>query len=67
VAGAIQTERQAALWRTPDLDQEIMALPAPQVRPSSNPSHVARLALFRTSADADGCTGAPFVVDAGVT
>lgn len=65
VPGAIITERQLALWRTPEMEAEFMASQALKLR--LNPGHVAALALFLASDEAAGCTGAQFVVDAGLT
>ncbi|SEQ75643.1 D-xylose dehydrogenase [Faunimonas pinastri] len=65
VPGAILTERQAALWQTPESEAEILAAQALKVRLDA--THVARMALFLASEDAGGCTGAQFLVDAGLT
>ena len=65
VPGAILTERQKALWLTPAKDAEFMALQALKFRLTAE--HVARMALFLGSDESDGCTGANFVVDAGLT
>jgi NAD(P)-dependent dehydrogenase (short-subunit alcohol dehydrogenase family) len=65
VPGAILTERQAALWRTPEQEAQFLALQAMPLRLDG--SHVARLALFLASDEASGCTGANFIVDAGLT
>jgi NAD(P)-dependent dehydrogenase (short-subunit alcohol dehydrogenase family) len=65
VPGAILTPRQAALWRTPELNQQLLELQALKLHLDA--SHVARLALFLASDEAAGCTGANFVVDAGLT
>ena len=65
VPGAILTERQKALWLTPEVDAEFIALQALKFRLDA--SHVARLALFLGSDESAGCTGANFVVDAGLT
>lgn len=64
VPGAILTERQAALWRTPEMDREIAAAQALKV--TLDASHVARMALFLASDESSGCTGAHFIVDAGL-
>ncbi|HEY2401712.1 MAG TPA: SDR family oxidoreductase [Steroidobacteraceae bacterium] len=63
--GAILTERQRALWLTPQKDAEFVALQALKFRLSAE--HVARMALFLASDESVGCTGANFVVDAGLT
>ncbi len=65
VPGAILTERQTALWLTPELNQEFIDLQALKFRLDAN--HVARIALFLGSNESAGCTGANFVVDAGLT
>lgn len=65
VPGAILTERQKALWLTPELDRQFIDLQALKFRLDA--SHVARLALFLGSDESAGCTGAHFVVDAGLT
>lgn len=65
VPGAIATERQQALWRTPELDRQLLDLQALKLR--LEPGHVARLALFLASDEAAGCTGADFLVDGGLT
>jgi NAD(P)-dependent dehydrogenase (short-subunit alcohol dehydrogenase family) len=65
VPGAIRTERQARLWRTPELDAQILELQA--LRISLDGSHVARMALFLASDQAAGLTGQNFIVDAGLT
>jgi len=63
--GAILTERQRALWLTPEKDAEFVALQALKFRLTAE--HVARMALFLASDESIGCTGANFVVDAGLT
>lgn len=65
VPGAILTARQEALWLTPELNQQFIDLQALKFRLDA--SHVARLALFLASDESAGCTGANFVVDAGLT
>ncbi|HEV7370829.1 SDR family oxidoreductase [Arenibaculum sp.] len=65
VPGAILTERQQALWLTPELNQQFIDQQALKFRLDA--SHVARLALFLGSDESAGCTGANFVVDAGLT
>ena len=65
VPGAILTERQKALWLTPELYAEFLRLQALKFR--LTPEHVAKLALYLGSDESNGCTGANFVVDAGLT
>lgn len=65
VPGAILTERQRTQWLTPELDAEFVKLQALKFR--LTPLHVARLALFLGSDESQGCTGANFVIDAGLT
>jgi len=65
VPGAIVTERQQALWITPEANQQFIDLQALKFRLDA--SHVARIALFLASDESAGCTGANFVVDAGLT
>jgi NAD(P)-dependent dehydrogenase (short-subunit alcohol dehydrogenase family) len=65
VPGAILTERQSALWLTPQANAEFIALQALKFRLTAE--HVARMALFLGSDESGGCTGANFVVDAGLT
>jgi NAD(P)-dependent dehydrogenase (short-subunit alcohol dehydrogenase family) len=65
VPGAILTERQSALWLTPEANAEFIALQSLKFRLTAQ--HVARMALFLGSDESAGCTGANFVVDAGLT
>ena len=65
VPGAILTERQRALWLTPEQNDAFLALQALKFRLEA--SDVARVALFVASDEARGCTGANFIVDAGLT
>jgi NAD(P)-dependent dehydrogenase (short-subunit alcohol dehydrogenase family) len=65
VPGAILTERQEKLWLTPELTQQFLDLQALKFRLDA--SHVAKLALFLGSDESAGCTGANFIVDAGLT
>lgn len=65
VPGAILTDRQAALWLTPELNQQFIDQQALKFRLTAD--HVARMALFLASDESAGCTGANFVVDAGLT
>jgi NAD(P)-dependent dehydrogenase (short-subunit alcohol dehydrogenase family) len=65
VPGATLTERQRALWLSPEQDREFIDLQALKFRLEA--SDVARVALFIASDEARGCTGTNFVVDAGLT
>lgn len=65
VPGAILTERQKQLWLTPELNQQFLDLQALKFRLDA--SHVAKMALFLGSDESIGCTGANFIVDAGLT
>jgi NAD(P)-dependent dehydrogenase (short-subunit alcohol dehydrogenase family) len=65
VPGAILTERQKKLWLTPELNQQFLDLQALKFRLDA--SHVAKMALFLGSNESGGCTGANFIVDAGLT
>lgn len=65
VPGAIVTERQLQLWTSPEQNQQFIDLQALKFRLDA--SHVARMALFLGSDESGGCTGANFMVDAGLT
>jgi len=65
VPGAIRTERQDRLWHSPEANQRFIDEQALKFRLDA--SHVARMALFLASDEAAGCTGANFLVDAGLT
>lgn len=65
VPGAIVTERQRQLWLTPELNQQFLDLQALKFRLDA--THVARMVLFLASDESQGCTGANFMVDAGLT
>jgi NAD(P)-dependent dehydrogenase (short-subunit alcohol dehydrogenase family) len=65
VPGAILTERQEKLWLTPEMNQQFIDLQALKFRLDA--SHVAKMALFLGSDESGGCTGANFIVDAGLT
>jgi enoyl-[acyl-carrier-protein] reductase (NADH) len=65
VPGAVITKRQSELWITPEMSQQFLDLQALKFRLVE--SDVARVALFIASDEARGCTGANFVVDAGLT
>jgi NAD(P)-dependent dehydrogenase (short-subunit alcohol dehydrogenase family) len=65
VPGAILTERQQKLWLTPELDAQFIDLQSLKFRLTAQ--HVAQMALFLGSDESAGCTGANFMVDAGLT
>jgi NAD(P)-dependent dehydrogenase (short-subunit alcohol dehydrogenase family) len=65
VPGAIATPRQQQLWRTPEKEREFLDLQALKILLDA--THVARTALFLASDESQGCTGADFFVDAGLT
>lgn len=64
VPGAIVTERQKRLWRTPELDARFLELQC--VKYELHPAECARMALFLAADDSRGCTGQMFVVDGGL-
>ena len=65
VPGAISTPRQDLLWQTSATLAEMMTAQTLKIRLVAR--DVAAMALFLASDDARGCTGAQFVVDAGIT
>jgi NAD(P)-dependent dehydrogenase (short-subunit alcohol dehydrogenase family) len=64
VPGAILTERQQALWLSPEKEREFIELQCLKYRLDGD--DVARVALFLASDEARGCTGDDIVVDAGL-
>ena len=64
VPGAIVTERQNVLWRTPEKDRAFLDGQCLKFRLSED--DVARAALFLASDEARGITGQNLVVDAGL-
>ena len=64
VPGAIATERQNRLWRTPQRDQTYLDGQCLKFRLSEH--DVARAALFLASDEARGITGQNLIVDAGL-
>jgi NAD(P)-dependent dehydrogenase (short-subunit alcohol dehydrogenase family) len=62
--GAIVTERQTALWRSPEEDRKFIELQCLKFRLDA--THVARPTLFLASDDSDGMTGQNIIVDAGL-
>lgn len=64
VPGAIRTPRQTELWRSPDVDEQLMA--AQCLRRDMQPSDVSAMVLFLASDDAAGCSGREYFVDGGM-
>jgi NAD(P)-dependent dehydrogenase (short-subunit alcohol dehydrogenase family) len=64
VPGAILTERQRKLWRTPEIDREF--LDAQCLKFQLTGDDVARATLFLASDEARGITGQNLLVDAGL-
>jgi NAD(P)-dependent dehydrogenase (short-subunit alcohol dehydrogenase family) len=62
--GAILTERQAKLWRTPEEDRMFLEVQA--LKQLLEPPEVARMALFLAADDSSACTGHNFFVDGGL-
>ena len=65
VPGAINTDRQSKLWRTPAIDRQIIENQALKIELDG--SHIARMALFLASDESNGITGQNFIVDAGIS
>lgn len=65
VPGAVLTERQATLWRSPEVDATIQQSQALKIILS--PEHIAAMALFLASNESAACTGQNFIVDAGIS
>lgn len=61
--GWIMTERQLALWVTPEAEQEIYARQC--LKRKLVPSDIAKFAVFLASDEASGCTNQHYVVDGG--
>jgi len=64
VPGAISTDRQKALWDTPESEREFLDQQCLKFRLSAD--DVARTALFLASDEARGITGVNLIVDAGL-
>ena len=64
VPGAIVTERQEKLWRTPEIDREFIEDQCLKFRLSED--DVARGVLFLASDEARGITGQNLIIDAGL-
>lgn len=63
--GWVATDRQLALWLTPEADKEWQKAVA--LRGQLEPIHVANMALFLAADDSAMITGQQFVIDAGRT
>ncbi|EGI76545.1 SDR family NAD(P)-dependent oxidoreductase [Hylemonella gracilis] len=63
VPGAVRTPRQMKLWQTPESEAQLLA--AQCLHKRVDPLHVARMALFLSSDDAECCTAREYFVDAG--
>lgn len=62
--GAVVTERQSALWRDAAADQRFIDLQCLKFR--VEPRHIADMALFLASDQAEAITGQSVIVDAGL-
>jgi NAD(P)-dependent dehydrogenase (short-subunit alcohol dehydrogenase family) len=63
VPGGVNTPRQARLWHTPKVEEQIIEQQCLKLR--VQPHDVAAMALFLASDDARVCTGHEYFVDAG--
>jgi NAD(P)-dependent dehydrogenase (short-subunit alcohol dehydrogenase family) len=61
--GAINTERQIRLWRTPEYDEEVLGRQC--LKRKLMPDDVARLVLFLAADDSSGITSQAHIVDGG--
>jgi NAD(P)-dependent dehydrogenase (short-subunit alcohol dehydrogenase family) len=61
--GAINTERQIRLWRSPEYDAEVLRNQS--LKRHLMPDDVARLVLFLAADDSGGITGQSHIVDGG--
>ncbi|KZN13790.1 SDR family NAD(P)-dependent oxidoreductase [Marinomonas sp. TW1] len=64
VPGAVVTERQKALWLTPELDQQFIDIQSLKFR--IQPDDIVAMALFLGSNDSRACAGQNFIIDAGI-
>jgi len=63
VPGWIMTERQIALWLTPEGEEELLRRQC--LKRKLLPPDIARVALFLAADDSDACTSQSYVVDGG--
>jgi NAD(P)-dependent dehydrogenase (short-subunit alcohol dehydrogenase family) len=63
VPGWIMTERQIALWLTPEGEQELLRRQC--LKRKLVPEDVARVVLFLAADDSAACTNQSYVVDGG--
>ena len=63
VPGWIMTERQIALWLTPEGEQELLRRQC--LKRKLLPADVARVVLFLAGDDSDACTNQSYIVDGG--
>jgi D-xylose 1-dehydrogenase len=63
VPGWIMTERQIALWLTPEGEQELLRRQC--LKRKLWPEDIARVVLFLAADDSDACTNQSYVVDGG--
>jgi D-xylose 1-dehydrogenase len=61
--GAINTERQIRLWRTPEYDEDVLRHQS--LKRKLMPDDVARLVLFLAADDSSGITSQAHIVDGG--
>ena len=61
--GAINTERQIRLWRTPEYDEEVLRKQC--LKRKLMPEDVARLVLFLAADDSSGITSQNHIIDGG--
>jgi NAD(P)-dependent dehydrogenase (short-subunit alcohol dehydrogenase family) len=61
--GAINTERQVRMWRTPEYDEEVLSRQC--LKRKLMPDDVARMVLFLAADDSSGITSQSHIVDGG--